>query len=212
MSCYLNGKKVSLLYANGKRMVAAYVNGKKVYTLPTLDDYLISPVMTSNTTPAPYAAFASSSSYTAGRAAWNAFDRDYSTVWHSGNAQLAATDGTISVTEDYPEGVYVGLDFGSSVTIGGVELQRRNSSFYQSGVDFTIEVSSDQSTWTAVVTETDYPLPTTEGYIARWFFTPVTARYIRYHPTRIGTTSSGSSVTLPEMLVYGAVPQFLQTE
>jgi hypothetical protein len=67
-------------------------------------------------------------------------------------------------------------------------------------VNFTIDVSTDNTNWTAVVTKTNYPNPA--GNPQTFNFTDVNARYVRVRATVLGTNNGWYQFQLNELQVF----------
>lgn len=81
---------------------------------------------------------------------------------------------------------WITVDLGSTSSISKVDLYPRNDSpnaGYGFPVDFTIQVSTDNTNWTTVVTETGYSLPA--GAVQSFTFTSVNARYVKVNGTSL---------------------------
>jgi hypothetical protein len=116
---------------------------------------------------------------------------------------------------------WVTVDLGAASTIGSVKLFPRmatngtntcpatipddNDGNYGAGfpVSFSIQTSTDNTSWTIVTTVTNLANP---GIIAKtWSFTPVSARYVRIYATALGLAGTEYRLQLSELAVY-AVP------
>ncbi|MEK0315658.1 discoidin domain-containing protein [Cohnella sp. 56] len=98
------------------------------------------------------------------------------------------------------------LDMGSVKSLGRVELYPRNDGVntgYGFPVNFTIQVSTDGSALTTVVTRTGYALP---GNAAQSFtFAPQGARYVKIEGTSLRQNSNDGNLyrmQLAEAFVY----------
>ncbi|MFF5207690.1 discoidin domain-containing protein [Streptosporangium sp. NPDC000396] len=81
-------------------------------------------------------------------------------------------------TVQHPE--WVTVDLAGPSRVGKVVLWPRSDGGNTGNgfpVDFTIQVSSDNATWTTVASRTAYPKPGADGQV--FAFTPTTARYVR---------------------------------
>lgn len=81
---------------------------------------------------------------------------------------------------------WVTVDLGAGNSIGRVDLYPRNDSNnvgYGFPIDFTIELSTDNTNWTTVVTRTNYPLP--GNSVQSFTFGSQNARYVKITGTSI---------------------------
>ncbi|MEY9864491.1 hypothetical protein ABH935_010150 [Catenulispora sp. GAS73] len=136
--------------------------------------------------PAEGGAVTASSSYEAG--GWTA-----RAVVDGRRTSVAAALGWSSAsnfTTNHTE--WVQTDLGSVRPLSRIDLYPRDDAGnVGSGfpIDFTIQVSSDGTTWTTVSTQTGYPRP---GDSAQTFpFTTIDARYVRVTGTNLSTDSLG---------------------
>jgi len=89
-----------------------------------------------------------------------------------------------SLTSNHTE--WVTVDLGSSKAISTVDLYPRNdgnNTGYGFPIDFTIQVSSDNTNWTTVVTKTGYALPGNK--VQRFTFSQTNARYVKVTGTSL---------------------------
>jgi alpha-L-rhamnosidase len=81
---------------------------------------------------------------------------------------------------------WITVDLGTSYSISKVDLYPRNDGVntgYGFPVDFTIQLSTDNTNWTAVVTRTGYGLP--GGVVQSFTFTSQTAQYVKINGTSL---------------------------
>ncbi len=81
---------------------------------------------------------------------------------------------------------WIQVDLGSASSISKVDLYPRNDSTntgYGFPVDFTIQVSTDNTGWTTVVTRTAYALPA--GTAQSFEFNAINARYVKINGTSL---------------------------
>jgi hypothetical protein len=82
---------------------------------------------------------------------------------------------------------WITFDFGSELSVGRVDLfPRSDAGNVGQGfpINFTIQLSFDDSTWRTVVDETNYPLPTsTENQV--FFFKAQSTRYLMIQATSL---------------------------
>lgn len=89
---------------------------------------------------------------------------------------------------------WVSVDLGAVHTIRTVDLYPRNDgndTGYGFPVNFAIQVSRDNSSWTTVTTRTGYPLP--GGTVQSFSFNPVSARYVRIQGTSLRANPNDAS-------------------
>lgn len=88
---------------------------------------------------------------------------------------------------------WVTVDLGAQHTVGRVTLWPKNFDRTLAGnyfpIDFTIQLSTDGSTWHTVVSEAGYPKPT-DGSAQTFTFTPQQARYVRVEGTNLRNDES----------------------
>jgi alpha-L-rhamnosidase len=88
---------------------------------------------------------------------------------------------------------WVKVDLGASYSINKVDLYPRNDSGKVGEgfpVDFTIQISTNDSTWTTVVTRTGYAKPS--GTVQSFSFTAANARYVKVEGTNLRYNSAES--------------------
>lgn len=118
----------------------------------------------------------------------------YSNGWSSANSTA------VSHTE------WVRFDFGRVASINAVDLYPRNDGpnlGYGFPIDFTIDVSTDNVNWTAVVSRTDQPIPTG---VQKFNFGFQNARYVRVQGTRLRPNPNDANryrMQLAEARIYG---------
>lgn len=80
---------------------------------------------------------------------------------------------------------WITVDLKEQQTINTVVLYPRNDADAGFGfpIDFTIQVSNDNTNWKTVVTETNYPFPGAEAQM--FSFEVQEARYVRIHGTNL---------------------------
>ncbi|MFD2334317.1 fibronectin type III domain-containing protein [Cohnella sp. GCM10020058] len=109
-----------------------------------------------------------------------------------------------SLTADHTEWIMV--DLGAAATIGQVGLYPRNDTGtvgYGFPVDFTIQVSTDGTTWSTVVSRTAYALP--GNAVQSFSFASAQARYVKVTGTSLRKNPSDSNyyrMQLAELEVY----------
>ncbi|MGW2545792.1 discoidin domain-containing protein [Kitasatospora sp. NPDC001574] len=127
-----------------------------------------------------------------------------SSVESSGWKRSAATDGVLNSALGYSMGwssaksptatahEWVTVDLQGADVLSQVRLTPRTDGVNTGlgfPVDFTVQVSADNATWTTVASRTGYPRP---GAVSQDFaFTPVTARYVRITGTRLSADQFG---------------------
>jgi hypothetical protein len=109
-----------------------------------------------------------------------------------------------STTSNHTEWIMV--DLGTAATITQVGLYPRNDAGnvgYGFPIDFTIQVSTDGTTWSTIVTQTAYPKP---GNAAQFFSVqPVQARYVKVTGTSLRQNPSDANqyrMQFAELEVY----------
>jgi len=100
---------------------------------------------------------------------------------------------------------WITVDLGTNYTVGKVNLYPRNDvSNVGQGfpIDFAVQVSQNNSTWTTVANLTNYALPTSN--VQSFSFTQVTARYVRINATKLRINASDNNYyfQLAEFEVY----------
>lgn len=122
--------------------------------------------------------------------------------WAMANATDGATLSNLYYSMGWSSAIssgseWVTVDLGGSSTFSAVNLFPRNdgaNTGYGFPIDFTIQTSPDNVTWTTVVTQTGYPLP---GNAAQSFtFAPTTARYVKVNGTNLRTDGPGGSLRM----------------
>jgi RHS repeat-associated protein len=116
--------------------------------------------------------------------------------WASANASSASTT------------VWAQVNFGAAKSIDQVDLYPRADAgnvgvcFPQT---FTVQVSTDGTTWTTVSTQTNYPQPTTPAPAA-FSFAPTTAQYVKINATTIRTDGVNYHMELAEITALNDRP------
>ncbi|KRE69728.1 discoidin domain-containing protein [Paenibacillus sp. Soil750] len=109
----------------------------------------------------------------------------------------------LGVTTNHTESVTI--DLGTVNSISKVDLYPRNDSGQIGSyfpIDFTIQVSSNGTTWTTVVSKTNYTKPTT-GSVQSFTFATVNARYVKVESTNLRVEDGlNYMMQIPEMEVY----------
>ncbi|GBF76140.1 hypothetical protein PA598K_04588 [Paenibacillus sp. 598K] len=104
---------------------------------------------------------------------------------------------------------WVSVDLGQSTEIRKVTMFPRDDGDnrgYGFPVDFTIDISDDQTNWTTVVTQTGHAKPGIYDEAPSFSFAPQSARYVRIHATglRANPHDGGAyRMQLAEIAVYG---------
>ncbi|MER5934447.1 glycoside hydrolase domain-containing protein [Streptomyces sp. NPDC002054] len=127
-----------------------------------------------------------------------------SSVEASGWKRTAATDGIVNSAEGYSLGwssqksptaaanEWITVDLQGASQISQVQLTPRTDGANTGlgfPVDFTVQVSSDNATWTTVADKRNHPRP---GAAAQTIsFAPTTARYVKITGTRLSTDQFG---------------------
>jgi len=138
--------------------------------------YLFLPEMTSLNTPSPFVASASSTWFQ-GSQAWNPFSARLA----GGSHYWASSPGVLTG--------WLKIDLGSPLKIIAYGIQEAGSLF--SPKDFTLQGSSDDSTWTTIDTRTGITFPSGTG--TKWFNLSAeqTFRYYKLDVTAInGSTEN----------------------
>ena len=123
-----------------------------------------------------------------------AVDGQKSTGWTSND----------NLDSDHTE--WIAVDLGQECNINRVDIYPRNDSEIGAGfpINFTIKVSQDNSNWTTVVTQTNYPQP---GNIVQSFpFSSQIARYVKAEGTKLRQNPLDGNryrMQLNEFEVYG---------
>jgi len=164
---------------------------------PPNPEVLLTPAMTGNTTPSPFAVTASSLwDSNLPNAAWHCFDQVLTAnAWSSRN---------ITDANGYATGCWITIDLGAPRTLVRVALAARNDIYKRdSARQFTISVSSDGSTWQTAHESSD--LGPTEPDAAQIYYdqaiTPVSGRYIRLTINR--TFYPNENASMGEIYYYG---------
>ncbi|WP_219639653.1 discoidin domain-containing protein [Cohnella sp. CFH 77786] len=109
-----------------------------------------------------------------------------------------------SLTSDHTE--WITVDLGTTATITQVGLYPRNdagNAGYGFPIDFTIQVSTDGTTWSTIVNRTAYPMP--GDAVQSFSFPPVQARYIKVTGTSLRQNPNDSNqyrMQFAELEVY----------
>lgn len=146
-----------------------------------------SPKMTSNTTPTPFIASASSI-YGNGFPAYRAFD---------GISTNPLGTDTWASANNPPVDTWLKIDFGNLKTIKGVRLQNRlfttDNAMRQFPKTVYVEISNDDQTWETIYTEEDIPMQTVPGVwvIETEFDKEISSRYVRFSNLAMGGTYAG---------------------
>ena len=138
----------------------------------------------------PVAAIASS--YLTGWEPWRILDADPNTTYSS-------TSGNTTQ--------WVGINLGSVQQVTGVNLTPRTSG-YGFPTGFSLQYSTDGSTWTNVPgqTYTGYPNPGSNVQAFK-FSSPVQAQYVRLYATQVGTDNVGTYyLQMAQMVVKQTLP------
>jgi F5/8 type C domain len=99
---------------------------------------------------------------------------------------------------------WVIFDLGGNQTVTRADLYPRNDDFEIGEgfpVDFSLDVSSNATTWTTVVTKTGYATPA-DGAVQTFDFSAVSARYVRLNITKLDQVNSGFYAQLAELELY----------
>jgi hypothetical protein len=145
-------------------------------------------------------------------------------IAHLTDGQPYSVDGSYgwssdsNLSADHAE--WVGVDLGSTQQVGAVTLWPRDYDRKASDLaddfpqDFTIEVSTDATTWTTVADEKDYPKPA-DGTEQTFSFQQQPVRYVRVQMTKLrndSDTNDGTSfyrAELAELEVFATAPPAL---
>lgn len=103
----------------------------------------------------------------------------------SSSSTARGWSSSLGVTSNHTESVTI--DLGSANTVSKVDLYPRNDSgqlgsFFP--INFTIQVSTNGTTWSTVATQTNYPKPTSGG-VQSFNISPVNARYVKVEGTNL---------------------------
>ena len=96
-----------------------------------------------------------------------------------------------SLTANHTE--WLQIDMGQSRSIGEVDLWASDKDSTYFPRDFTIQVSADGTTWTTVVTRTNYPQPSTTTPKQTFTFTAQNARYVKITGTSLRSNANESN-------------------
>jgi len=108
-----------------------------------------------------------------------------------------------SLTANHTE--WITVDLGKSSTIGMMNYYLRDNVGTGFPVDFTIQVSTDNTSWTTVVTKTGYAQPATS--VQRFVINPTKARYVKITGTSlrpIPTDLNQYRMQFTEIEIYGS--------
>jgi F5/8 type C domain len=120
----------------------------------------------------------------------NVVDADLSTIWM-----------TPGVSTNQMQ--WVVLDLGSTKSVGEVRLRSDDGNAKRFPKDFSVQTSSDKTSWTTVNTQTDFAAVPSTWYVFPFTATP--ARYVRILVTSMNRYSNGLYYAdLAEIEVYGA--------
>lgn len=130
-----------------------------------------------------------SSTISAPWAATNVQDGYSGTLWSS-NSYAPSTNGVVT-------GEWIKFDLGASYTVKSLRLLPRNDTKSCFPYKFSIQASTDNSTWTTVQNYTSYNDPAEPGVAPIpvqlfYFNVPVTARYIKVVATQLTADSNGN--------------------
>ena len=155
---------------------------------------LLTPKMTSNTTPAPYVVIASSQ-YSTSWPTWGCFDQG-GTFWESSRTAFSNGVGD----------AWIGIDLGGQRTLVRYDLTNRpsgiTSDLQQAPKNWTIEASDDGANWRVVHTVVNAPIPTTFSQKTSYVLdAPATGRFFRMHVTQ--TCGPTINLTIGEIEFYG---------
>ncbi|MDO8685124.1 MAG: discoidin domain-containing protein, partial [Clostridiales bacterium] len=109
-----------------------------------------------------------------------------------------------NITSNHTE--WVKMDLAASYSISKVDLYPRNNSGYVGEyfpVDFTIKVSTDDTNWSTVVTQTGYAKP--GDAVQSFTFSSQSARYVKIEGTNLRQCSLDSNyyrMVFAEIEVY----------
>jgi hypothetical protein len=161
-----SGNNAVITNASGPINATDVVNKNYVDNLIPITLNSVTPIMTSNTTPVPYIASASTE-LNSSNMAWNAFDGSTTTAW-----------STAGVTTGW-----VQLYYGYSIYITQIIIKGKSS-----GGNFTawnVQGSNDGTTWTSILSYTTIPI----SQLSQTFTVQTPGYYIYYRFN--GTASSG---------------------
>jgi hypothetical protein len=125
-------------------------------------------------------------------------DGRWTSNWAVDGQRNSLTDayGWSSMASSSPATVqWIQFQFPSQRRVSRVDMYPRNDATYGSAVgdgfpvDFTIDLSSDGTTWTTAVSRTGYPRPTS---VQTFEFTAQPARYLRVRATNLRSVGGGS--------------------
>jgi hypothetical protein len=196
MPLYKNNRRAASLFFNGKRIAQVWKNGVKVFQKSTggaPDGVLLTPAMTSATTPAPFVV--TSSNFNTGASVgtvtspdWQAFDQNPSRPAHA-TAQGA---GMISI------------DLGVIRTVTGIKLYSRTAGYQQDTprhTDITVRQNAGDAESTIAVYD-DTPIPAGDHSVFVDWTGSVPARYVTFN--FLNNRGSGRDFNvLSEIEIYG---------
>lgn len=107
------------------------------------------------------------------------------------NSMGYSSNGNLSV-QSHNE--WFSVDFGKVYSLSRVDLYPRNdgaNTGYGFPVDFTIQTSTDGTTWTTALTETNYPMPS--NAVQSFPFPSVNARYVKVNATKLSIEGPGAT-------------------
>jgi hypothetical protein len=162
-----------------------YLGDQLIFEASTSEIVLLTPAMTSNTTPAPFVVSASSSYQAQGE--WRAFNRVSST-----NNEWANNGASAS-------GQWLQIDLGASRHIDRIVLFSRVGSLNQTPKSVIIN-NNDSGSPVQIGAASGYPIPAAGGVVFADIQINSVARIIRIS---CGTPFSGNFVSIGEVEIYG---------
>ncbi|OXB94741.1 discoidin domain-containing protein [Parageobacillus galactosidasius] len=151
------------------------------------------PTMTSNTSPSPYSAFASSDDGTGLRQAFRAFDKNNSSIWRSNNSST----GTL------PQ--WIAFDFYTPKVIAKYTVTASSTNTANIPKSWTFEGSQDAANWVVLDSVTNAGLTTTNTKLERVISNIMAYRYYRVRVTEVNI-SGQNYVDIAEIEMMEAVP------
>jgi hypothetical protein len=145
---YLGQQKVGSVYLGDQKIAKRYLGDQLIFDhTGTPESVLLTPAMTSNTSPAPFVVTSNISLVTHLGPAWHGFDQNLSTQAHSDNNQQ----------NDF----WLAVDLGQSRNVTRVKMFSRENSLYQNDTPSRVTVlsSADGVQWDELLTVDDIPQP-----------------------------------------------------
>jgi hypothetical protein len=189
---YLGTQRINIdsgITIDERAVVKRYLGDQLIFEASASEEVLLTPAMTSATTPAPFVVAAAldgvgdSSQYPS----WKAFDQNISTIAHSSQ----------------PTGRWISVDLGQARHVTRVEMYSRgDGAQWQQDTPNTVSIqySPDNSTWNTFSTISDIPIPSANYSLFLDEDVDFSTRYFR---VLMDNTRGRGFVVLSEIKIYG---------